>query len=80
MAAGYGCPMQERPDTEPVETVTTGYTETQPASAQDVERARDQQELLASSPGTTSDRSLEGETAPLEFGDVEGPTVATEDD
>ena len=71
--------MQDRHETEPVETVTTGYTETQPASADDVERAREQQELLSSSPGTTSDHSLIGESRALEFDDVDGPAVSSDD-
>lgn len=72
--------MAERPETEPVETVKGGYSETNPASSQDVERAREQQELLAHSPATTKDHSLTGESRPVDLDDGEGPAVADEGD
>lgn len=62
---------------EPVETVRDGYSETQPASGGDVEEARQQEDLLRSSPATTKDRSLTGESRPVDLDEVDGP--ATED-
>jgi hypothetical protein len=71
--------MQDDPETEAtesVETVKDSSAETQPASDEDVERAREHEDLLASSPGTTKDRSLTGESRPVDFDEVEGPNIA----
>lgn len=57
--------MAERPESEPVEPVESvqdGYNETQPASADDVDRAREHEEILGSTPRRDADRSLTGET------------------
>jgi hypothetical protein len=56
--------MSERPEPEPIDTVKDGYSETQPASPEDVERAREHEDVLASSPTRDSDRSLTGESHP----------------
>lgn len=72
--------MSERPEAEPIETVKGGYSETNPASSEDVERAREQQELLATSPATTKDQSLTGESRPVDLDDVEGPAIADDGD
>ena len=63
--------MPDRPETEPVDSVDEGYGEAQPASPADVERSREQEELLGSSPSQDSDRSLTGRThpRPTEFPD-----------
>lgn len=60
---------------EPVETVRDGYGEAQPTSDGDVEEARHQDEVLRSSPATTKDRSLTGETRPVDLDQVEGPAI-----
>jgi hypothetical protein len=63
--------MAEPSSPEPVETVRDGYLEAQPRSQQDVEEARNQEELLSSSGRTPSDRSLTGQTHPVDS-DEEG--------
>lgn len=71
--------MPDRPETEPIETVEEGYSEIHPESERDVERARRQEELLGSSPGTTKDRSTTGESHPVEYEDVDGPVISDDD-
>lgn len=68
---------QDQPDREPepVETVRDGYSETQPASGGDVEEARQQEELLRSSPASTKDRSLTGQSPPVDLDEVDGPAI-----
>ena len=63
--------MAEPSSPEPVETVREGYLEAQPRSQQDVEKARDQEEILGASGRTPSDRSLTSETRPVDH-DEEG--------
>lgn len=70
--------MPDRPETEPINTVEEGYSESQPETERDVERARRQEDLLGSSPGTTKDRSLTGESHRVDHDDVEGPVISDE--
>jgi hypothetical protein len=67
--------MSDREPTESVETEQDGYGETRPATSDDVERARELDDLLSSSPGTVKDRSSTGESHPVEFDEVEGPAI-----
>ena len=58
--------MAEPSQPEPVETVRGGYLEAQPASEEDVDRAREQDEVLNASATGESDRSLTGQTRPVD--------------
>lgn len=71
--------MPDRPETEPINTVEEGYSETHPETERDVERARRQEDLLGSSPGTTKDRSLTGESRAVDYDDVDGPVISDDD-
>ena len=65
--------MAEPSPTEPVETVRDGYLEAQPASEEDVELAREQDEILGASARTETDRSLTGETEPIDHHGTHDP-------